>query len=365
MKFIESCWGCCHSFQSWILPDGTVSYWQQTVRVGYSLTSSGSSWNFQTSAFIACLCQNGFFYGFLKWLLNEMFVAENEREWWGYIFLTSSSGGLREFVFEVLKSWLVSTVLFLFCFEVYFGISVCMHSGLLNFLVFLWTWRFIDFLSVCGRESLLGFKIFCCFLKFWVMFSWKFTSEFEIQEWLSSLFFDFLSATSGIFVSVCVYKLLGFLNFLCYITKFELGEIYLWNLISAFLKYWLLSVDLGRNTVFKFCFGTIRGVLPLGFNVVCCLLSLFVKERHVLMIFSSKKGEFFICQFLIFIYMLLLLDLGMLVLYVSFVKFNFHTRLVRNFEKKRKREKKKKFHLIQKKNLHSSYIVFILLHGYE
>jgi hypothetical protein len=67
--------------------------------------------------------------------------------------------------------------------------------------------------------------------------------------------------------------------------------------------------------------------------------------------------------------MLLLLDLGMLVLYVSFVKFNFDTRLVRNFEKKKKKKERKKeekrIHLIQKKNLHSYYIVFILLHGYE
>jgi hypothetical protein len=39
--------------------------------------------------------------------------------------------------------------------------------------------------------------------------------------------------------------------------------------------------------------------------------------------------------------MLLLLDLGMLVLYVSFVKFNFDTRLVRNFEKKKKKKKKR------------------------
>jgi hypothetical protein len=54
----------------------------------------------------------------------------------------------------------VSTVLFLFCFEVYFGISVCMHSGLLNFLVFSLNLTFHRLSACMWARILTGFSRF-------------------------------------------------------------------------------------------------------------------------------------------------------------------------------------------------------------
>ena len=67
---------------------------------------------------------------------------------------------------------------------------------------------------------------------------------------------------------------------------------------------------------------------------LCCLL-LFDMEKYILMIFSSTKMEIPYFPILDLILMFLFV-LGMLVLYVSFVKFGFGICVVGDFEEKKR-----------------------------
>ena len=114
---------------------------------------------------------------YLKWFL----LREREREWWVFLLSQDWFKGAHS-----LKFWKAGWyVWFYFCFVLgSFFWNFLLHSflGFWSILLFSWNFfcRFINFfLSVCRCEFLWGFKIVSCFLKFWVIFSWKFTSGFQ------------------------------------------------------------------------------------------------------------------------------------------------------------------------------------------